>query len=169
MIEECREVEKELRELRRSEETTAWQRCRPFIIRDGDKNTAFFHAKAANRIKRNKLSMLHDKDGVPHSSNEGMQKVVLSYYKELFASSRPPICIEQLDSIKNRLNDSMITSLVRPYVREENFQAFQEMHPCKSPGPDGLPTLFYKNYWNLVGDELCSMILKFLNGGSMSS
>lgn len=41
------------------------------------------------------------------------------------------------------------------------------MHACKSPGPDGLPTLFYKNHWNLVGEELCSMILTFLHGGNM--
>lgn len=45
VLEECREVEKDLRELRRDEETAAWQRCRQFILRDGDKNTLFFMLK----------------------------------------------------------------------------------------------------------------------------
>ncbi|KAL2902767.1 Tetraacyldisaccharide 4'-kinase, partial [Bienertia sinuspersici] len=40
VAEEPRQVEKELRFLRRSKETAAWQRCRPMILRDGDINTA---------------------------------------------------------------------------------------------------------------------------------
>lgn len=41
------------------------------------------------------------------------------------------------------------------------------MHPCKSPGPHGFPALFYKKYWNLVGDEICEVVLNFLNNGAM--
>lgn len=144
VIDECREVEKELWELRRNEETAAWQRFRPFILRDGDKNTAFFHAKAANRLKRNHLSMLHDKDGNPQTSLEGIQKVVTSFYSELFSSSRAPISMEQLDFVGSRVDDTMVAELTRPYARDEIGQALKEMHPCKSPGPDGMPALFIR-------------------------
>ena len=37
------------------------------------------------------------------------------------------------------------------------------MAPLQAPGPDGMPSLFYQNYWDLVGDEVTSLVLHFLN------
>lgn len=74
VLEEYRRVEQELRLLRRQEETGAWQRCRPFVLRDGDKNTAYFHSKAAMRRKRNHIKMLEDSEGLKHRSREGCIK-----------------------------------------------------------------------------------------------
>lgn len=167
IIEESREVERELRELRRIEETAAWQRSRPFVLRDGDKNTTFFHAKASSRLKRNNLNMLHDKDGNPQTTLDAMKKVVTTFYRDLFSSSRDPISPSQLDMIDTRLDASMVAEFTKPYVMEEISLALKEMHPHKSPGPDGLPTFFYKKYWNLVGEEISAVVLKFLNGVSM--
>src|ERR1051325_10956269 len=39
------------------------------------------------------------------------------------------------------------------------------MHPLKSPGPDGLPALFYQKFWNVVGSEVITMALDILNNG----
>lgn len=64
VIEELCTVERDLRRLRQQQETAAWQRCRPFILRDGDKNTAYFHAKASNRRRRNRIKSLEDSKGV---------------------------------------------------------------------------------------------------------
>lgn len=41
------------------------------------------------------------------------------------------------------------------------------MHPCKSSWPDRFPAFFYKNFWALVGDDVCDMVLNFLNFGEM--
>lgn len=37
------------------------------------------------------------------------------------------------------------------------------MHPLKSPGPDGIPALFFQKYWKLVGNDISSMVLSILN------
>lgn len=167
IVEESREVEKELRELRRLEETAAWQRSRPFVLRDTDKNTIFFHAKADSRVKRNNIKMLHDSSGNPQTSIETIRRVVMNFYRNLFSSSRGSISVGQLDMVDRRIDDSMAAELVMSYTREEVVRALKDMHPCKSPGPDGLPALFYKKYWDLLGEELCSLVLGFLNGGNM--
>lgn len=62
VMDEYRRVEQDIRTLRQ-QETAAWQRCRPFVLKDGDKNTAYFHSKVSNR-RRNKLTYLEDKNGI---------------------------------------------------------------------------------------------------------
>ncbi|CAO2825064.1 unnamed protein product [Amaranthus hypochondriacus] len=146
VLEEYRRVEKELRELRHQQETVAWQRCRPFVLRNGDRNMAYFHAKASTCRRQNKIEALEDRNGVKHKSREGLKSVVLDYFTNLFLSSRPEITIDQLDCINTRVTQDMETSMARPYSRFEIEAALNEMHPCKSPGPNGLPVLFYKKY-----------------------
>ena len=41
------------------------------------------------------------------------------------------------------------------------------MAPLQAPGLDGMPSLFYQNYWDLVGDEVTSLVLHFLNSASL--
>ena len=37
----------------------------------------------------------------------------------------------------------------------------------KAPRPDGLPTLFYKKYWNVVGFSVTEAIQNFFNTGKL--
>ena len=57
----------------------------------------------------------------------------------------------------------------------ENFQAWEvecaikQMAPLKALGPDGMPPLFFQNYWELVKGDITNTILSFLNAGSLPS
>ena len=43
------------------------------------------------------------------------------------------------------------------------------MAPFKSPDMDGMPPLFYQNYWSLVCSDVIEAILHYLNIGSLPS
>lgn len=37
------------------------------------------------------------------------------------------------------------------------------MHNLKGPNYDGMPALFYKKYWDVVGGDLISLVKNFFN------
>ena len=37
------------------------------------------------------------------------------------------------------------------------------MQPTKSLGPDGMPAIFYQKYWDIVSNDVVSMVLNVLN------
>ena len=39
----------------------------------------------------------------------------------------------------------------------------KQMAPLKVLGPDGVPPIFYQNYWQLIGNDVTQSILSFLN------
>lgn len=92
-------------------------------------------------------------------------RIVVDYYSTLFSSSRPPINANDIDCIQTRLSSDMVDRLSKPFVNEEVLVALKGMHPGKSPRPDDFPALFYQKFWDLCGDEVSSMVLRFLNMG----
>lgn len=55
--------------------------------------------------------------------------------------------------------------LTRPCTRVEVENALKKMSPTKAPGVDGLPAIFYQQYWHVVGDDVVNSYLEILNGG----
>ena len=43
------------------------------------------------------------------------------------------------------------------------------MHPEKTPGPDGMTTLFFQHSWHIIKSDLVEMVNNFLVSGEMDS
>lgn len=41
------------------------------------------------------------------------------------------------------------------------------MHPMKSPGPVGMPLVFYQKFWNIVEQNTTECVLNILKSGIM--
>lgn len=63
----------------------------------------------------------------------------------------------------------MNAKLTEPFTVEEVRRALFQMHPKEAPGVDDFPALFYQRFWELVKDDVCKEVLKFLNHGILDT
>ena len=53
------------------------------------------------------------------------------------------------------------------FIANEIKAALFQMGPTKAPGTDGMNALFYQKFWHVVGDNVVTAILYYLNSGIM--
>jgi hypothetical protein len=75
---------------------------------------------------------------------------------------------ECLGATERRVTDEMNQGLLRVFTMEEIGVALNQMPPLKAPGPDGFSACFYQKNWAVMGEEVCGVILNFLNSGIMN-
>lgn len=156
---------KELENLLEDDEIYWKQRAREDWLEWGDKNTKWFHMKANSRRKRNKIRGLMDDLGIWTEEDNGMELIANQYFGKLFQTSDPQMeSISQvLETIPTSITEDQNTPLVKSFSREEILGVLKSMHPTKAPGPDGIQAVFYQKYWDIVGEDICSVYLKYLN------
>ena len=87
----------------------------------------------------------------------------IDYFSELFTTSSPTKAVEVANTVQRCIMEEMNEQLTKEFQKEEIVQAISQMHPTKAPGPDGMSALFYQKYWDIIGDDVCSIILNTLN------
>ncbi|XP_074287816.1 uncharacterized protein LOC141612970 [Silene latifolia] len=58
--------------------------------------------------------------------------------------------------------------MAKPFTRKDVRAAVFQLGPTKSPGPDGIPALFFQRYWFHVKNEVTEAVLSMLNSGTIS-
>ena len=74
---------------------------------------------------------------------------------------------ECLNTIPHKVTSEMQEYLSRDYSADEIKAALFQMGPTKAHGPDGMNALFYQKFWYIVGDDVITAMLDFLNSGLM--
>ena len=73
----------------------------------------------------------------------------------MFRSNTKKVSIEMQQTLSNE------------YTADEIKAALFQMGPTKAPGPDGMNAIFYQKFWHIIGDNVVSAVLEFLNTGYM--
>ena len=128
------------------------KKSREIWLKEGDRNLRFFRLTTLVRRRRNFISDIKQEDGSWISGREAIQEYFITNYQSLYQSSRPHIP----ENLENLIDACVLVEenveLCRIPTREEVKKAIFGIKSLKSPGPDSLPALFYKHYWEIVGD-----------------
>ena len=143
------------------------QRSRISWLAQGDRNTKYFHGRATQRQRRNHISRLSDGGGGWLETNEEIAGMMIEYYTTLFSTSHPSNLNEAIAEVPSVVTVEMNHNLIREFRAEEVEHAIKQMALSKAPGPDGMPPIFYQKYWHVVGNDVTSAVLSYLNSGSL--
>ncbi|CAL2268930.1 unnamed protein product [Prunus armeniaca] len=99
--------------------------------------------------------------------DSGIQSVVVAYFSKLFQSSTTGGSPVNLDIVEPRVTSAMNDSLMTEFTELEVKHAVFQMYPTNTPGPDGMPPLFYQKYWHIVGPDVSRAVIDFLSTGRL--
>lgn len=102
------------------EEEEFWSRkARIQWLKDGDKNTKYFHAVTAKRRKRNRIEVLEDENGNDCRSEEEFSVEIAKYFENLFTTSLPQECEVILEGIPRTITETMNATLTKVVEDQE--------------------------------------------------
>ncbi|MCH84332.1 RNA-directed DNA polymerase (Reverse transcriptase), partial [Trifolium medium] len=63
------------------------------------------------------------------------------------------------------LSDDAVLELAKPVTKKEVFDALMNMKSYKAPGPDGFQPIFFKLFWQDVGDDMWKFVKSAFENG----
>src|SRR5690606_3093863 len=110
-------------------------------LREGDRNTKYYHALTKQRRARNRITKLQDENGIMVEDDDGMVAIATQYFRQIFESSNPKEIQDALTHIQTTITDAINYDLTAPVTEWEVKLAMFAMHPEKAPGPNGMTAL----------------------------
>ena len=132
-------------------EETSWRKkSRETWLKEGDRNTGFFHRMANAHRRINCLNSISI-NGTKYDKEAEIKEGLVNAFQNLLSAPegwRPPLPDLALNEIRNeeaaRLEDT--------FSEEEIWAAISGLNSEKSLGPDGFPLAFWSFSWDFVKD-----------------
>jgi hypothetical protein len=159
---EIRETTDLMNELLYREEMLWLQRSRVSWLKEGDRNTKFFHRKAVWRARKNRISSLKDQDGVVQDTPSEMERMATSYFQSVYTRDPSIQPAPVVNLFREVISDDINADLCKPFSIDEISDAMFQICPLKAPGPDGFPARFYQRNWGCLSLRLYKLYSSFL-------
>ena len=141
-------------------EETHWrQLSRELWLREGDKNTGFFHRMANAHRRNNSMEKIKINGRWLEDEQEVREGVVNAFQQLLSEEQSWKADIEGLQL--QRLNQAEAEGLEQPFTEEEIHVALMGMNGEKAPGPDGFTVTFWQSCWDFVKEEIVDLFKEF--------
>jgi hypothetical protein len=132
-------------------------------LKEGDKNTNFFHRVANSHRKFNHVDSLNINGAMSKNPMEIKENIV-PFYKNLYfeqCSWRPRGDVLSFLSID--VDES--TWLQREFEEKEVWDVVRDLNGDKAPGPDGFTMAFFHKCWEILKNDIVAVFSEFHNRG----
>lgn len=90
------------------------QKSRALWLREGDRNTKFFHATTKQRRAQNRITSIKDRHGATIQTEEGIVHVAVHYFQELFTEPETSGLEEALQKVQVKVTTEQNAILTCP-------------------------------------------------------
>ncbi|KAJ9687798.1 hypothetical protein PVL29_013843 [Vitis rotundifolia] len=146
-------------------EETHWrQLSREIWLKEGDRNTGFFHRMASAHRRNNSLERIKI-NGEWFLEEQEIREGIANAFKNFLSEDtgwKADIGRLQLDQISHQEAEN----LERPFTEDEIHAALMEMNGDKAPGPDGFTLAFWQSCWEFIKEEILEMFKEFYEHSS---
>jgi hypothetical protein len=164
---EIRQATDHMNEMLYREELLWLQRSRITWMKEGDRNTRFFHQTVVWRARKNKIKKLKDSEGIWKDEPPDMERMATAYFQDLFTRDPSLKADQLLAMIQEKVTGSMNDTLCMEFADEEISDAMFQIGPLKAPGVDGFPARFYQRNWGTIKEEIINAVKLFFVTGRM--
>ena len=115
-----------------------------------------FYSKLEGQKRANdRINQIAEKkDGEIFTDQSNIMRVSTEFYKNLYTTEKVNYKVQEklLRNVKTKLSKEKQTELDKPFTDKEIEKAIEKLPKGKSPGLDGFPIEFYKEYWCKIKD-----------------
>lgn len=174
-VDRCREQElqKQHAKVLAMQEAFYHQRARINWAASGDRNSAFFHAAAAIRKRKNTIRSIMVEEGVWETGEREVRRIFLNYFRNIFSKGN-----------RARIEDCFEPDLLASFPKVplwahshleaiptllEIQKALFSLGPDKAAGPDGINARLLQEKWALFGPTVIQEVSAFFQTGHLPS
>ena len=133
---------------------------------------AFFSKLEGMKRTKDGINQLAEtKDGEIFTDNENIMRISTQFYKDLYTTDKVNEKAQNqlLKNVTTKLSKEAKTTLDKPFSEEEVYKAIMNLPSGKSPGIDGFPIEFYKEYWHSIHNLFMGYVNEVLEMGISNS
>ena len=141
-------------------EEMSWrQKSQELWLKEGDRNTNFFHIMANSHRRRNFMGKIKIEDRWVEEESEIRKGIVEAFQSFLTNPSGwhpnfPSVALSDIGS-------KSATKIEEPFTKEEVFVALSELNEDKAPSPDGFSMAFWQLSWDFLRNEVMGFFREF--------
>lgn len=112
-----------------------------------------------------------DDDGLMHSENIAIGRIISSYFQNIYTSDAQWKKIDwesALSGFPVKVCSEFYEAMSLDYSEAEVQTAVFQLNFSKAPGKDSFSALFFQKFWNEIKNQITKKILHFLNGGNLN-
>lgn len=153
-------LEKKKQELLLKEEALWRKKSRATWLREGDRNSKFFHNFANARRAKNSIWNIEDGAGGFLHSQQDISVEASRFFQNLYKRSDNDALYSlwAMEQLPEMFDDVANEQFIKPISEDELLDTIKKLKRDKSPGPDGLPIEFFSHFYDLFKEGLLGMV-----------
>ncbi|XP_060202918.1 uncharacterized protein LOC132631354 [Lycium barbarum] len=138
-------------------------------FQDGDRNTKFFHAHVNGKRIKLQLQRIQDHTGTWLDTEEEIAQEAIRFFSDQFKEENNPTDFSMLDKIPKMVTEEQNQQLYEMPDEAEVKRAVFGLNADSAGGPDGFTGRFFQACWEIIANDLVTMVRSFFCGHELPS